>query len=157
MDCCCPDKQAQARPVFDETGFRLRFPAFADTAKFPLPMLERHFDMAQLHIPGGRRIASILGMLWELLTAHLVQLETALASGNPAGLLQSATIDKTSVTLVPPPAKNQLEYWFNLTPYGAQALLLLKQRAAGGLFVGGSPAERDAFRKAGGVFTKRSV
>ena len=154
---CCGTALPPPPAEFDEEGFRLRFPLFASVATFPAAMLLRHFAMARLHITGGKTLYAILGQVWELMTAHLAHLEHSLATGNTAGLVNSASIDKVSVSLTPPPAKNQFEYWLNLTPYGQQLLFLLKQKAAGGFVVGGTPAERDAFRKAGGVFTKRKA
>ena len=151
--CACCGTQL-APPDFDEAGFRLRFPAFASEVTYPAAMLLRHFAMAKLHVQGGKTLAPVLAQVWELMTAHLAHLEQALVTGNTAGLVASASIDKVAVTLTPPPVKNQFDYWLNLTPYGQQLLFLLRQKAAGGFMVGGTPAERDAFRKAGGVFKK---
>jgi hypothetical protein len=71
--------------------------------------------------------------------------------------VSGASVDKVSVTLTPPPVKSQWQWWMSLTPRGAQLLALLKSKAAGGLYVGGLPAERAAFRKAGGVFVNMTA
>ena len=148
----------QAPAVFDCPAFRAAFPAFADCVQYPEAMLARHFAMACTHIPPeNTRLAGVMPHVLGLLTAHLAHLETVQLAGQTAGVLQGATIDKVSVTLTPPPVKSQFEWWCNLTTYGAQLLVLLKRKAAGGLYVGGTPAERGGFRKAGGVFTKRGT
>jgi len=145
-------------PALDEGSFRASFPEYADAAKYPQAMLARHFAMACTHItPGAIRLHSVMPVLLGLMTAHLVRLETALVSGDMSGIVASASVDKVNVSLTPPPVKTQLAWWLNLTPYGAQLLTLLQKKTAGGIYVGGRPFERDAFRKAGGVFVKQGA
>lgn len=86
-----------------------------------------------------------------LMTAHLMALSDMLLLGNNPAIVSQSTIDKESVTLVPPPAKSQFQWWLNTTAYGAQLAALLSVAAVGGTFAGGSP-ERSAFRKVRGVF-----
>jgi hypothetical protein len=49
--------------------------------------------------------------------------------------VQSATIDKITVSLTPPPATSEFLWWLNLTGYGAQLAALLSVHAVGGFFV----------------------
>lgn len=142
--------------TFTPAGFRAQFPAFADPVAWPDDMLQAQFDMACCHISpkSGKRLhGESLTQALYLMTAHLLFL---LSGGNGGGaataMVNAATVDKVSVTLTPPPLKNQWAWWMSLTPYGASLLALLKHKAAGGLFVGGAPPERAGFRKAGGVF-----
>ncbi len=85
------------------------------------------------------------------MTAHLAKIGDMIASGEAPSIVNASTIDKISVTLTPPPAKNQFQWWLNTTPYGAQLLTLLSMAAVGGIYTGGSP-ERSAFRGAYGRF-----
>ena len=73
-----------------------------------------------------------------LLTAHLLTIQKAIASGDTSGLLQaSASIDKVSVSNVPPPT-DENSYWFFLTPYGQQLLELFNFRCPSPMYFGGS-------------------
>lgn len=139
----------------DLAEFRSAFPAFADPAVLADEVISRHFAAACDYIsprPGKRLHGTSRIRALYLMTAHLMTLEQGLMAGNPGGLVAGATVDKVSVSLTPPPVKSQYQHWLCLTPYGQQLLALLKSRTAGGLYVGGLPAERAGFRKAGGVF-----
>lgn len=74
-----------------------------------------------------------------LMTAHLAVLNTQAASGQQAGFVQGATIDKISVQITPPPETNQWQWWLNQTAYGQQYLALMQIASVGGFFVGGWP------------------
>lgn len=86
-----------------------------------------------------------------LLTAHLAALGVLIAAGQVPGLVQTATVDKVSVSLTPPPILTQFQWWLSLTPYGQQLLALLQVASVGGIYIGGLP-EISAFRKVGGIF-----
>ena len=140
---------------FDASAFRAAFPAFADSVAFPSVMLERAHNEALCFIsprPGKRLRGDCHVLALDLMTAHLLALEMFVTTGATSGLVSGATVDKVSVTLTPPPIKSQYGWWLSLTPYGAKLLALLRSKASGGLYVGGTPTEREAFRKAGGVF-----
>ncbi len=144
--------------TFDVTAFRIAFPAFADVTLFPTATLQMNWDAATclmdnddnghwaLH--GECRFRGL-----NLLTAHLTALSVIIANGGGQvpGLVQSATIDKVTVSLTPPPIKTQWQWWLSLTPYGQQLLALLQVSSVGGFYVGGLP-ELFAFRKVGGIF-----
>ena len=141
--------------AFEPAAFRAAFPEFADPEKWPDAVLERLNGTALVHIPAkpGKRLhGAARELAIAYMTAHLLKLERAAVAGDTAGLVASASVDKVSVSLSPPPVQSQREWWYALTPYGAALQALLRSKAAGGLYVGGLPPERDAFRKAGGVF-----
>lgn len=149
---------------FDVDAFRAMFPAFA-----PDPptdgTLSGYWTVATVYIDdrdyncwmlkGAQRALALNQM-----TAHIAQLYSLIAAADvPAqaqiGLDQSATIDKVSVTVTPPPIKtgDQFAWWLSLTPYGQMLLALLQAVTVGGFYTPGSVVpERSAFRKAGGLF-----
>lgn len=73
------------------------------------------------------------------MTAHLATLSLSIMAGDPTGVLTAASIDKISVTLQPPPAQNEFQWWMNQTPYGQMLYALLLVNSVGGWYVGGSP------------------
>lgn len=151
-----------ARHVFDAAAFRAQFPQFADETQYPAAVLAGYFNMAGTFVSRwdncllyGER----LQMLLELVTAHIVSLLMAPPPGQvdpnappgstvPAmgGILQAASIDKVSVSIMAPPVRDGYDYWFNQTPYGQQYLALLSAMTAGGIFIGGMP-ESMGFRR----------
>lgn len=140
--------------VFDVNAFVAQYPAFSDGDKFPTALLDSYFDTASCFIStndygylhGACRVQALY-----LMTAHIAQLGVIIASGQSLALINSTTIDKVSVSLTPPPVKNQLQWWLNLTPYGAQLYALLTVVGVGGLYIGGSP-QSAGFRKSNGFF-----
>ncbi len=140
--------------TFDVSLFRQQFPAFSNSATFPDAMLQMYWDMATCYISDcdygwlndGCRLLAI-----NLMTAHLTALSVIIAAGETPGIVNSATIDKITVSLTPPPIPNQWRWWLNTTPYGAQLLALLAANSAGGFYIGGLP-ELSAIRKVGGIF-----
>lgn len=137
--------------TFDVSSFREKFPEFSGSTD---ARLEMYFDISANYLS-----TSTYGYLPEagrthaldLMTAHLVTLATAIASGDMTGVINSSTVDKVSVTLTPPPAGSQFAHWLNMTGYGQMLLALFRTHNAGGFVVGGRP-ERAAFRKAYGNF-----
>lgn len=126
----------------DIATFRLLFPEFKDVTKYPDGYLELQLSAAQDYISPYNG-CSLNGKSREraiyLAAAHLITLSQKTANGDMSnGLKQSATIDKVSVSYVPPPAKNQFSWWFNQTPYGSQLLALLRAKASAGIFANGS-------------------
>lgn len=142
-------------PDFDPAAFRLSFFEFTDAEKWSDALLLQKRQDAENYIspkPGKRLDAGSRVWALGLMTAHLLLLGQAAASGGTSGLIASASVDKVSVSLTPAPVKNHFQYWLAQTPRGAELLAYLKSKAAGGLYVGSKPPERAAFRKAGGVF-----
>lgn len=145
-----------ATVFFDSTLFRGLFPAYASPVTFPDVLLQLQWDLATGYITNNTVVACYDGMrqpqqvnALNLMTAHLLALNIAAASGQPSGLVQGATIDKVSVQLTPPPEVSQWQWWLNQTPYGQQLLALLQIASAGGyFFTAGSPVV-PAFRRTG--------
>lgn len=140
--------------TFDVAIFREQFPAFANETTFPDAMLQMYWDMATCYISDyncGWLYGDCRRLAIDLMTAHLTALSVLIAAGQTPGLVQSATIDKVSVSLTPPPIPNQWQWWLALTPYGQQLLALLQVKSVGGFYIGGLP-EGGAFRKVGGIF-----
>jgi hypothetical protein len=93
-----------------------------------------------------------IDQLWMLLVAHMLQLRLDHES-SPAPYGQrvsSASIDKVSVSFTGPPAGDSSSWWFGLTPWGQQYILLNK-RCAMPFYISSLP-ERSAFRSVGGIF-----
>lgn len=140
--------------TFDIAAFRVAYPAFKDPVCFPDSTLQLYWDSSWAyisHVDYGflHGLARLLAI--NLYTAHLVAISILAKEGEVPGLGQTATVDKVSIGLTPPPLPNQWQWWMNLTPYGQQALALLQTRSVGGFIVGGLP-ERSAFRQAYGIF-----
>lgn len=124
--------------IFDIAAFRVSFPAFSNVVTYPDATLQGYWDVAVLYIAnsdygylsGDARYRAIT-----LLVAHLAALAAQIAAGNTPGIVQSATIDKITVSMTPPPVNTEFLWWLNLTPYGAQLAALLSVHAVGGFFV----------------------
>lgn len=118
--------------------FKTDFPEFEDLTD---QVIERGLNFAALTIPAPEtadepkfkdRIKT------ELLTAHLLSLETMASDG--AGLKTSASVGDVSVGMAQPPfGSSQWRFWLNQTKYGQQLLAMLSAEAAAGLYVGGEP------------------
>lgn len=154
-----------ARHVFNDEAFRAKFPAFASVTQYPAAVLAGYFDMAGTMISRWDNClvhGEQLQLALELVTAHIVALmlnpnPAAAGSGDQpsvpqvGGVLQAASIDKVSVSIMAPPVRDGYDYWFNQTPYGQQYLALITVMTAGGLYVGGMP-ESIGFRRVGGLY-----
>ena len=119
------------------SDFIAQFPEFTDN-----PHIDIMLDRAQNYITNlneGLLVCSSRRLAIYLLTAHLIAIQNAIASGDTSGLIQaSASIDKVSVSNVPPPV-DESNYWFFLTPYGQQLWMLFDFHFATPGFIGGSP------------------
>jgi hypothetical protein len=143
-----------AEHTFNSVAFREQFPAFTSTTKYPDGQLSGYFTMATAYIfpsDWGGMSGAQLQLALDLMTAHLAWLNQLIVAGNTsAAPVAGATIDKVSVSLVPPESKSAWAYWLNTTPYGKQLLALLRILSRGGGIVGGAP-EGLAFRGVFGV------
>ena len=140
--------------VFDVAAFRVAFPLFCDATAFPDSVLQGYWDAAACIISDanyGRLSGGCRARALNLMAAHLAALQVAIAEGNAPAQITSATIEKITVSLNPPPTKDGFDYWLSLTPYGMQLWALLKAKSSGGFYVGGI-AERSGFRRAFGGF-----
>lgn len=142
--------------TLDITKFRTLFAEFADTTKYPDVLLQTWYTVAGEYLSLEDYACGLNGDTLDLalmqLTAHLMK-SSVMLSGNKGApmVMTSATIDKVSVSTLPPPIKNGWQYWLSTTPYGAQLWALLCMRSAGGFVYGGN-GELGAFRRAYGVF-----
>jgi hypothetical protein len=140
--------------TFSYADFILAYPGFANATTFPEATLQGYWDMAINYISpsnygwlsGNARLQAL-----NLLTAHIAQLFVTIQAGQVPGLMQTATIDKVTVGLTPPPLKSQFQWWLSLTGYGQQLLAMLQIFSVGGFYFGSLP-ERAAFRCVGGIF-----
>lgn len=142
-------------PSYNDANFRAQFPAFADPTKYPEAMLAGYWTTGTAYInpeggPGWCNAAQLQRAL-DLMCAHLAQIATQLANGQPLGVMTAATEGSVSITLQPPPTKTAFGYWLASTPYGIELRGLLAIVGGVGFYVGGS-LERAGFRKIGGVF-----
>lgn len=146
-----------AQHVIDLATFRLLYPAFADTTKFPDAYVTGVWAKGTIYL-GSYDDCLLSGAdlqtLLDLMAAHLLQIGVLIADGGTTpvvGQVTGATIDKVSVTMAPPPSKDGWQWWLSTTPYGAELWALLSIKAAGGWYIGGKP-ELRAFRKVYGTF-----
>lgn len=140
--------------IFNASLFREQFPAFQCTTPISDSVLQGYFDMATAYISnqncgnyrriGGLNLPQKTQALY-LMTAHLGTIARSIQTNNVVGVLTQASIDKVSVSLEPPPSKNQWQYWLNSTPYGQQLLALLQVLSVGGFYANPKPTIQ-AFR-----------
>lgn len=152
-------------PAYNDANFRQLFVAFDDTTKYPTAALQMYWDVASDYISTDDSACNMLNgaslqLALDCLCAHLATLfsqdATNVAAGDAPGqsdgIETSSSIGAISVSQLPPPIDNDpWKYWLNQTSYGQQLLALLRIKSVGGFYVGGL-AEREGFRKAGGVF-----
>lgn len=134
--------------------FRVQFPAFQDSLVYSDPMIQLWFDAATSYIsneeyPFFKLAQQILAL--NLMTAHLLMIVDAAASGTPLQSIQSAAEGTVNVGYVPPPLKNGWQWWLSSTAYGQQLWALLQTLSAGGFYFGGRRV-RDGIRKTDGGF-----
>jgi hypothetical protein len=148
--------------TFDYALFKLQCPAFANPVTYPESLMQTYWDIASNYISTVANWGALQGSMRQyalnLMVAHLAFLSGIIASGagntQVPGLMQTATIDKVSVGLTPPPLPNQFQWWLNLTPPGQSLLALLQVNSVGGFYIGGS-APLQAFGYQGGCWGRR--
>lgn len=141
--------------TFDVVQFRIDYPEFTDPP-YSDADLQRCWNTATCYISNqncGTLSGECRQLALNLMTAHLCTIANLAASGagQVSGLVQSATIDKISVSQTPPPLKSQWQWWLSTTIYGQQLFALLQARSVGGFYAPGLP-ETSAFRRVGGIF-----
>lgn len=140
--------------IFDPSLFRQQFPAYSNATTYPDAMLQMYWDMAICYVSDddyGWLDLHCRTLALNLMTAHLLYSAGLIAAGQTSIIINSSTVDKITVSLTPPPIKNQWQWWLNTTPYGIQLLTLLSANSVGGFWTGGLP-ELCAFRRVGGLF-----
>ena len=130
--------------LFDYTYFVSQFPAFGNATLFPLSTLQMYFNNATFYVSSKTNFGALhcesRTYAVNLMAAHLVAISVIVADGQVPGIIDSATIDKLSVSLMDPPVTSEWQWWLCTTPYGQSLLALLQNRSTGGFFVGGYPA-----------------
>ena len=145
-----------ATHTFNYALFQEQIPEFATSPS--QATLQVYFDMALPMANNGNDSwcggfnGAALDMILNLLTAHIAKIQQAVAAGQRTMIVNSATINKVTVSLVAPPTKNMFQYWLATTPYGMQVLALARAQFAGGFYSAKGLPERRAFRKVGGTF-----
>jgi hypothetical protein len=138
---------------YNDSAFRALFPAYANTTTYPASTLQVYWTTATAYVnnmyggwyTGGLTLNQQTLALNQM-TAHLVFLSGLAVAGNTPGIVVGATIDKVSVTLEPPPAPNQWQWYLNQTPYGQQLLALLQVASAGGFYISTAVPGRAGFQ-----------
>lgn len=128
---------------FNYALFIQQFPAFANPSTFPEAMIQMYWDMSLGFISPNSQYGWLRclarQMALNLMTAHLTWLSAVIIPrGQYPQVIQGSTIDKVSITLTPPPLKDQWDWWLNSSPYGMQLHALLQAKSVGGWYVGGS-------------------
>lgn len=139
--------------TFDVAAFRTSFPQFT-VLKYPDAVLQGYWDSAICYISAqncGWLRGTCRQRALNLMVAHLATLMDQIAAGITPGQVESATVDKVSVSLKTAPDVNQWQWWLGLTGYGQQLLALLSVKSVGGFYIGGLP-EISALRKTYGIY-----
>lgn len=150
-------------PTYNDATFRAMFPEFGDTNQYPAAVIEVWWGIACsfIQIPssgcsmlsGAQQTAALNYMTAHLYILSLRAADATSPEADQGGVEISATIDKVSVSTMPPPADDMWSYWLAQTPKGQALQALLQVASVGGLMVGGRP-EGNAFRRVYGVFPR---
>jgi Protein of unknown function (DUF4054) len=143
---------------YNDAAFRALFPVFANTIQYPAAAIQIYWNTATAYVSnryggcytGGMTLAQQTLALNQM-TAHLYCLSGLIAAGQTPGIMVGATIDKISVTMEPPPAPNQWQYWLQTTPYGQQLLALLQVASVGGFYAASGVPGRAGFQFGNGM------
>lgn len=110
--------------VFNYAQFIIRYPQFANVSQ---PTLQAYFVEAGLYLNNTDcspvQDVNKRGLLLNMLTAHIAQLNGALTADGqapPVGRISSAAEGSVSASLEYTPPTLGSGAWFNQTPYGAQ-------------------------------------
>lgn len=138
--------------ALDVAKFRELYPEFADPTQYPDAQIVGVFELAECWLGDYLDGCPCQDNLYYLLAAHLLFERTAIASGSwSGGQVSSSSVGGVSVSIATAPPRSAWQAWLSGSPYGLQLMALLRVRAGGGRYVGGSP-ERAGFRKIGGRF-----
>lgn len=129
--------------------FRYKFSAFSDTTKYSDSYVQMMLDTAQLYISPEENCLvdpEVQKQMIYLMTAHLLSINSALASGDMSagGQVASASVGGVSVSKAIPKNRTDFEYFLNSTGYGMQLLALLNLQSVVGIYIGGQ--KENVFR-----------
>lgn len=140
---------------FDATLFRQQFPGqFLDPPNTDA-ILELYWNTAICYVSpdtGEFMTADCRRQIINLVVGHLITIAGNATIGQQSGFIESASIDKVSVTIQSFDNKNQFQWFLNQTPYGQQAYAQLHVASVGGFYFGGRN-ELGSFRRSGGDFS----
>jgi hypothetical protein len=127
--------------IFNYSEFVALFPAYSDAGLYPQALLQQYWNSAINYVSPISNFGAIQGpkrqYALNLMTAHLVFYAGLVAQQQVPALMQSATIDKVSIAVTPPPLPNQWQWFLDMSPYGQQLLALLQANSVGGFYVAG--------------------
>ena len=136
--------------TFDYSLFQTQVPEYANPANYPEATLQNYWNIAINYMSNVGNYGVLQGDARQyglnLLVAHLVFLAGLVAQGQVPGLMQTATIDKVTVGLTPPPLKSQFQWWLSLTPYGQQLFAMLQIVSVGGFYFPSSQGGISGFQ-----------
>ena len=111
--------------TFDYAGFIAQCPAYSDAGTYPESLLQAYWDGATNYVSNIGNFGAIQGtsrqFALNLMTAHLVFYAGLVASQQVPALMQTATIDKVSIGVTPPPLPNQWQWFLNILSIRAAA------------------------------------
>ena len=140
--------------LFNEQRFRDQFPAFSNSVLYPEAMLQGTWTSVTFVFSDddqGIENNPQRTRLLDLALAHWLHVASMTAKGQNTSVVNSATVDKVSVTAEPPKAKTHFQQWLMASPYGQEIRMIMKAATSAGVYIGGSN-ERASFRRAGGRF-----
>jgi len=125
------------------TSFRINYPEFADTVRYPDQQLNYWITNAGLLL-NTNRWGAVLDLGTELFTAHNIALEARAQAesangdipGTTTGPINSKSVDKISVGFDTGAATEEGGGHYNTTIYGTRLLRLMKVMGAGPIQVG---------------------
>jgi len=128
-----------AAVVVSPADFKDKFPEFAVVADAAVQSAMTMATMYISQVSGGRLNDEQRIMAIYLLTAVILLGNAKTASGKfDATLVGSATIDKVSITAIPPIASTTFAQWLSGSIYGKMLLALLDLKASAPMYMGGS-------------------
>lgn len=129
--------------TFDYDLFVSQIPQYSNPLIYPEVTIENFWNMAICYVSDVGNFGCLQGACRQyainLMTAHLIFINSLIISGQTPSIVDDATVDKVHVGLVPPNVPNQFDWWLNTSPYGQQLLALLEVSSVGGFSIGGSP------------------
>lgn len=122
------------------SDFRRDFPQFSDATKYPDPVIQFRFNLADTLIDGSA-MGDMFPYLAELFVAHYMALyasDTAAgalggAGGATSGVVASKSVDKVSVSYDNSSTLNADAGFWNFSRYGAEFWQLLQFFGYGGI------------------------
>lgn len=143
--------------TLDLVYFRSTFVEFSDPVAYPDAVITLYWEQATCYISDkvcARLDEKCRKLALNLMTAHLIKVAQSYQGDNYQGdpeTVLSATKDKISVTVQPPPQRNALQYDLFRTTYGKSLQSLLSAKLGAFFLFNGSSA-RTGFRQAEGGF-----